>query len=201
MFTHYLWECVFLAFQCLIRTGFWSCTDFKKFHGFYSCFWTSFASPVFSWICKKIAACMMMFNYTLLPFLANMLFLHYAPGYLGFLSICPLRGESIAWASTPRCTGKLGRLKISMAMKLAETLGSAYRENLQYPNHTANVHIPLGFLCDFMVTNSLNNTSECQQCKKINTTHDQGKPKHRIILVHNKQLPWVTNNSEIGNPI
>lgn len=101
----------------------------------------------------------------------------------------------------PRCTGKLGRLKISMAMKLAETLGSAYRENLQYPNHTANVHIPLGFLCDFMVTNSLNNTSECQQCKKINTTHDQGKPKRTIILVHNKQLPWVTNNSEIGNPI
>lgn len=189
MFTHYLGECVFLAFQCLIRTGFWSCTDFKKFHGFYSCFWTSFASPVFSWICKKIAACMRC--------LIILSFLFWPPCYFyimllatwAFCQYVHLEEKVLLEPQPPRCTGKLGRLKISMAMKLAETLGSAYRENLQYPNHTANVHIPLGFLCDFMVTNSLNNTSECQQCKQINTTHDQGKPKHTIILVHNKQLP------------
>ncbi|KAL3565782.1 hypothetical protein D5086_033828 [Populus alba] len=41
--------------------------------------------------------------------------------------------ETLDLLTLSHAFGKLGRLKSSMAMKLAERLGSAYRENLQYP--------------------------------------------------------------------
>jgi len=60
----------FFSISVSYQNWFLELYNFKKFHGFYSCFWTSFASPVFSWIWKNLQLawwCLIILSFLFLP--------------------------------------------------------------------------------------------------------------------------------------